>query len=65
MSSTDHFRGNINWDDVNFKMISKTTPYEPAKAYYQSKLANVMHANHLSNRLEGTGVSVFSIHPGM
>ncbi len=45
-------------------MVSKTSPYEPAKAYYQSKLANLMHANHLTARLEGTGISVFSVHPG-
>ncbi len=64
VSSTDHFRGEINWDDVNYKMISKSTPYDAAKAYYQSKLANIMHANQLTNRLEGTGVSVFAVHPG-
>ena len=65
VSSTDHFRGEINWDDVNYKMISKSTPYDAAKAYYQSKLANIMHANQLTNRLEGTGVSVFAVHPGI
>ncbi len=64
VSSTDHFRGEINWDDVNYKMISKSTPYDAAKAYFQSKLANIMHANQLTNRLEGTGVSVFAVHPG-
>ena len=64
VSSTDHFRGKINWDDVNFTMTSKTLPYDPAEAYYQSKLANMMHANQLTNRLEGSGVSVFAVHPG-
>ena len=64
LTSTDHFRGQIHWDDVNFQMTSKTLPYDPAQAYYQSKLANMMHANQLTNRLEGSGVSVFAVHPG-
>ena len=65
VTSTDHFRGEINWDDVNFKLVSKNLPYDPAKAYYQSKLANLMHANHLTTKLQGTGISVFAVHPGM
>jgi hypothetical protein len=42
VSSTDHIRGEINWDDVNFKLVSKTLPYDPAKAYYQSKLVQTL-----------------------
>jgi hypothetical protein len=30
----------------------------------QSKLANVLHALELARRLQGTGVSAFSVHPG-
>lgn len=38
--------------------------YDPVLAYNQSKLANVIYARHLGKRMEGTGVSVFSTHPG-
>jgi hypothetical protein len=33
-------------------------------AYAQSKLAVVLQALNLARRLEGTGVSAFSVHPG-
>merc|ERR1712146_377679 len=35
------------------------------KAYGQSKLANVLFAQELSERLIGTGVLVNSVHPGV
>jgi hypothetical protein len=38
--------------------------YDPVASYCQSKLAIVIYARHLSKRLDGTGVSVFSTHPG-
>lgn len=34
------------------------------QAYAQSKLANVLFTYALARRLEGTGVSVFAVHPG-
>lgn len=39
--------------------------YEDGHAYGQSKLANLMYAKELSNQLNGTGISVFSLHPGV
>ena len=39
--------------------------YEDGIAYGQSKLANLMYAHELSLRLNGTGVQVFSCHPGV
>lgn len=45
-------------------MVSKTLPYEPEVAYAQSKLANTMYANYLTDRLQGTGISVFGADPG-
>jgi NAD(P)-dependent dehydrogenase (short-subunit alcohol dehydrogenase family) len=34
------------------------------KAYYQSKLANVMHSKELARRLSGSGINVYCLHPG-
>ena len=50
----------IDLDDLHFE----TRPYDGTIAYNQSKLAIVIYARHLAKRLEGTGVSVFSTHPG-
>lgn len=35
------------------------------QAYSQSKLANVLFARELSKRLEGSGVTAVSVHPGV
>jgi NAD(P)-dependent dehydrogenase (short-subunit alcohol dehydrogenase family) len=40
-------------------------PYNGLKAYAQSKLANVLFTCALANRLEGTGVTVNAVNPGM
>ncbi len=52
--------GEIHLDDLNFEK----RPYDRNLAYIQSKLAVVLHALDLSRRLNGTGVSAFSVHPG-
>jgi NAD(P)-dependent dehydrogenase (short-subunit alcohol dehydrogenase family) len=52
--------GEVHLDDLNFEK----RPYNSSLAYIQSKLAIVLHALDLSRRLEGTGVSAFSVHPG-
>lgn len=44
-----HKRGKINKDDLNSELS-----YDPAKAYEQSKLANVLFTKELAERLEGT-----------
>ena len=46
-----------DWDNEN--------SYSPVRAYFQSKLANVMHAGALARRLQGTGITVYSLHPGV
>jgi NAD(P)-dependent dehydrogenase (short-subunit alcohol dehydrogenase family) len=53
-------KGEIVFDDLHFDKRE----YSPYVAYAQSKLANVLHASDLARRLEGTGVSAFSVHPG-
>lgn len=45
----------INWEERKFCTV---------KAYQESKLANLLHARGLAKRLENTGVTVVSCHPG-
>jgi len=54
------FYGEIDFDDLNFDKKE----YNAYQAYANSKLANVLHALNLARRLDGTGVSAFSVHPG-
>lgn len=61
VSSVAHARMlELDFDDLNFDKRE----YKPRMAYSQSKLANVLHALDLARRLEDTGVSAFSVHPG-
>jgi NAD(P)-dependent dehydrogenase (short-subunit alcohol dehydrogenase family) len=50
----------IHFDDLDWEK----RPYDRNEAYGESKLAVVLQAVDLARRLEGTGVSAFSIHPG-
>lgn len=52
--------GRIDFDDLHFER----RPYDGWAAYAQSKLANVLHAAELARRLEGSGVTAVSVHPG-
>ncbi|XP_050407238.1 retinol dehydrogenase 11 isoform X1 [Patella vulgata] len=52
--------GSINFDDLNSQRS-----YDPWTAYTQSKLANILFSQELSNRLTGSGVTVNSVHPGI
>lgn len=60
VSSIAHTRGQINKDDLNSDL-----KYDKADAYAQSKLANLLFTKELSKRLEGSGVTVNAIHPGI
>lgn len=52
--------GKIDFDDLHFTRRK----YDGWTAYAQSKLANLLHAKELARRLEGTGVTAVSVHPG-
>ena len=59
VSSTSHFRGRIDFDDLQLMR-----GYWVMRAYSQSKLAQVLFTYELSRRLQGTGVVVNCLHPG-
>ena len=59
VASGEQRNGTIDFDDLQGEKGYKT-----AKAYGQSKLANVLFTYELARRLEGTGVSVNCLHPG-
>lgn len=61
LSSKLHYRGKMEWDDLQFEKRSYSGP----AAYNQSKLANVLFTLALARRLEGTGVTVNAVHPGV
>ncbi|XP_063044634.1 retinol dehydrogenase 12-like isoform X1 [Engraulis encrasicolus] len=60
VSSLAHEKGKIHFDDINLDK-----DYEPMRSYQQSKLANVLFSRELAKRLEGSGVTVYSLHPGV
>ena len=53
-------RYDLDSDDLNWK----TRKYSAFDAYGEAKLANVLYALELGQRLAGTGVTPTSIHPG-
>ncbi|XP_016957901.1 retinol dehydrogenase 12 [Drosophila biarmipes] len=60
LSSIAHRFGRIKRDDLNSEKS-----YDRKRAYCQSKLANILFTRELSKRLEGTGVTVNALHPGV
>ncbi len=52
--------GKINFDDLQGKQR-----YNGLQSYRQSKLANVLFTYELARRLEGTGVTVNAVNPGL
>jgi NAD(P)-dependent dehydrogenase (short-subunit alcohol dehydrogenase family) len=58
-SSHAHYRGKIDFNDLQFAQGYKAFP-----AYCNSKLYNVLFTSALARRLAGTGVTTNSLHPG-
>nr|XP_009625387.1 short-chain dehydrogenase TIC 32 B, chloroplastic-like [Nicotiana tomentosiformis] len=54
-------------EGIQFHNINDKNSYQDKLAYGQSKLANILHANELSRRLqeEGANITVNSVHPGL
>jgi NAD(P)-dependent dehydrogenase (short-subunit alcohol dehydrogenase family) len=53
-------RNGLTWDD-----LGRTRGYKSMQVYGESKLANILFARELARRLEGTGVTVNALHPGV
>lgn len=60
VSSDAHRGASIHFDDLQAR-----SRFRGLRAYGQSKLANVLFAFELARRLDGTGVSVNALHPGV
>ena len=50
--------------DINFDDLMLEKSFSTITSYCQSKLANILFSSELSRRLEGTGVTTYSVHPG-
>lgn len=53
------------WGEIDFEDLQGEGQYDMDRAYNQSKLANILFTYELARRLEGTGVTVNSLEPGM
>lgn len=60
VSSAAHSQGKVNFDD-----LQGSQRYSFARAYGQSKLAQVYFTYELADRLKDTGVTVNALHPGV
>lgn len=60
VSSKLYKHGEINFEDLNSEQF-----YDKALAYSRSKLANLLFTHELARRLEGSGVTVNALTPGI
>ena len=62
VASAAHYGASgIDWEAVR----RPTRTITGMREYSVSKLANVLHAQELARRLEGSGVTTYSLHPGV
>jgi NAD(P)-dependent dehydrogenase (short-subunit alcohol dehydrogenase family) len=60
VASNAHMNGRIDFDDLQMEKKYRGFP-----TYGQSKLANVLFTYELARRIEGSGVTVNALHPGV
>jgi retinol dehydrogenase-14 len=60
VSSNAHTTGRIDFDDLQGERA-----YSGARAYNQSKLANILFTYELARRLRGCAVTANAVHPGL
>ncbi|XP_063054776.1 retinol dehydrogenase 12 [Engraulis encrasicolus] len=61
VSSIAHKGGKIDFDDLFFDK----RPYSSLVSYRQSKLANILFSRELHHRMRGSGITSYSLHPGV
>ncbi|XP_034024929.1 dehydrogenase/reductase SDR family member 13-like isoform X2 [Thalassophryne amazonica] len=62
-----HHLGTVDFPllDATKDLVSGQTTRDVFRAYCNSKLCNVLFTRELANRLEGSGVTCYSLHPGV
>jgi retinol dehydrogenase 14 len=60
VASHAHAQGRIDFDDLQSERA-----YSGARAYNQSKLANILFNYELARRLQGSAVTANAVHPGI
>ena len=55
----------LHYGTINFKDIEFKRKFGGFKAYKQSKLADILFTRLLAKKLDGTGITVNCVHPGM
>uniref|UniRef100_A0A8D0HNZ1 Retinol dehydrogenase 14 n=1 Tax=Sphenodon punctatus TaxID=8508 RepID=A0A8D0HNZ1_SPHPU len=53
------------YGEINFEDLNSEISYNKSFAYSRSKLANILFTRELARRLEGKGVTVNVLHPGI
>lgn len=54
-----------SWGSIDLNDLQSTRGYDPSAVYAMTKLANVLFTTKLADRLENTGVTANSLHPGV
>ncbi|XP_066515078.1 dehydrogenase/reductase SDR family member 13a.3 [Hoplias malabaricus] len=67
VSALLHRLGSVDFNTLNTHkdLVTGQSSWHCIKAYCHSKLCNVLFTRELANRLEGTGVTCYSLHPGV
>ena len=67
VASSAHSFGQLDFRNLNYENDKETRNYSAWGAYGQSKLANILFAKGLSDKLkqEGSGIKAVSLHPGV
>ena len=54
-----------SWASIDFDDLQSERGYDPSDVYSMTKLANILFTVHLDKELQGSGVTVNSLHPGI